>query len=153
MTQLKTTQAWSRQAFRTHHRLLLGAVALLWLIAMSLTLAGLQPLLDGLDNVPDMIPAGVCLALLLTAWLWARPRVPLRDEMTLPEDYWREARVGQAGAVLLSLLDGPATLGAVWTLVSGSRLTAGVSLLALLMLAFSGPGHLEARGIGGRSRL
>jgi FtsH-binding integral membrane protein len=124
--------------------MLLFGVVSLWLVAVGLTWAGIAPLLP--DNaIPEAAPAAFCVVLLLVAWFWARPKVPLRSQSATAEAYWQDPRAGAAGTLLIFMLEGPSTLAAVWTMVSGSWLTALVSLLGIVGIAVSGPSHQEQR--------
>ena len=81
--------------------------------------------------IPPSIVTALCAGLSLFALFWVRPRIPPRP-VTL----------------LIFLLEGSAMVGAVWTLWSGSWMTAAASFLSIGLLALNGPERFERAADG-----
>jgi len=132
----------SRDSLRQLHRTLVAGLVAFWIVIGVFTYAGVVPLTRDAPFPPSVMVA-ICGAVLLVAVLWARPRVPARSASTGIDDYFRDERVRAGVNFVIFLLDGSATLVAVWTLLTGSWMTAVVSLVSIVIMAFNGPERFE----------
>ena len=94
-------------------------------------------------SIPPSIPTAFCAGLSLVALFGARPRIPPRPSIVPIDQYWGDGRASAAMSLLIFLLEGSATVGAVWTMLSGSWMTAAASFLSIGLLALNGPERFE----------
>jgi hypothetical protein len=132
---------------RLMHRILVAGLGVLWLVVGALIYFRVSPLLPE-DPFPPAASAAVCATPLLAAWFWARPRIPPRLSTVTIEQYWRDAKVKAAIGQFIFLLEGSATLGAVWTMLTASWMTAIVSVVSLAVMTLNGPERFERTADG-----
>ena len=132
----------SRDELMRRHTFLLFGLSILWCVAVGITYYGLVPAWP--ETSPTVLfPAAGFLGVIFAAWFSAPRRLPPRPDEATVEDYWRDARVATAVSRVLLLFAGGTALAAGWTILSGSSVCAGISLLGLMGLATHGPERLE----------
>ena len=76
------------------------------------------------------------------AQLWARPRVPVRPLSMSVDEFW-SPQTRAASSMVTFLYEGGVTFAALWVMLTGSWLAAGVSLAGIVGMAFNSPERLE----------